>query len=212
MTVSSRCICTAIDAKVLAKIIERHVEGATYIDSHPWIVAQELLHEVTSAEQRLPLMFATGDPVAFSHWTFVDAIDVREWAERRRRSLTNVGDRVVSHVAEVEREIVGWAVGGPNRDADSTYAGELYAIYLLFDFQRRGIGRRLAAATAESLVESGFGSMLVWVLVENRSARRFYEALGAEYVQERQIAIGGASLREAAYGWEDLDRLVTVRG
>lgn len=78
MTVSSRCICTAIDAKVLAKIIESHVEGATYIDSHPWIVAQELLHEVTSAEQRLPLMFATGAPVAFSHWTFVDAIDVRE--------------------------------------------------------------------------------------------------------------------------------------
>ena len=143
---------------------------------------------------------------------YLDAIDVQEWAERRRRSLTSVVDGVVSHVAEIEREIVGWAVGGPNRDADSTYAGELYAIYLLFDFQRRGIGRRLTAATAESLLESGFGSMLVWVLVENRSARRFYEALGAEYVQERQIAIGGASLREAAYGWEDLDRLVTVRG
>ena len=28
MTVSSRCICTAIDAKVLAKIIESHVESA----------------------------------------------------------------------------------------------------------------------------------------------------------------------------------------
>ena len=143
---------------------------------------------------------------------YLDSIDVREWAERRRRSLTNPGDGVVSHVAEVEREVIGWAVGGPNRDTDSTYAGELYAIYLRRDHQRRGIGRRLTMATAEDLLDSGIGSMLAWALADNRPARRFYEALGAEYVQERQIAVGGASLRETAYGWGDLERLVTMRG
>ncbi len=143
---------------------------------------------------------------------YLDSIDVQEWAERWRRSLTNPGDGVISHVAEVEREVIGWAIGGPNRDAGSTYAGELYAIYLLLDYQRRGLGRRLTMATAENLRDAGIGSMLVWVLAENWSARRFYEALGAEYAQERQIAIAGASLREVAYGWDDLDRLVTVRG
>lgn len=78
MTVSPRCICTAIDAKALAKIVESHAEGATYIDSHPWIVARELLDETTALQQRLPVMFATGDPIAFSHWAFVGVIDVRE--------------------------------------------------------------------------------------------------------------------------------------
>ena len=78
MTVSSRCICTAIDAKVLAKIIESQVEGATYIDSHPWVVARELLDDAASEQQHLALMFATGDPVAFSHWAFVESIDIRE--------------------------------------------------------------------------------------------------------------------------------------
>lgn len=78
MTVSTRCICTAIDSKALAKIVESHAGGATYIDSHPWIVAGELLDEATAAEQRLPLVFATGSPIAFSHWAFVDTIDVRE--------------------------------------------------------------------------------------------------------------------------------------
>ena len=78
MTVSSRCICTAIDAKALAKVIEGHAGGATYIDSRPWIVARELLDEARTAEERLPLVFATGDPIVFSHWAFVDTIDVRE--------------------------------------------------------------------------------------------------------------------------------------
>ena len=78
MAVSSRCICTAIDSKALAKIVESQAGSATYIDPHPWIVARELLDEATAAEQHLSLIFATGDPIAFAHWAFVAAIDVRE--------------------------------------------------------------------------------------------------------------------------------------
>ena len=78
MSISPRCICTAIDARVLAKITETPTDGATYVDSHPWIVARELLREIVDAGQRLPLMFAAGSPLAFSHWAFVESIDVRE--------------------------------------------------------------------------------------------------------------------------------------
>ena len=56
-------------------------------------------------------------------------------------------------VAEtVGGEIVGFAGGGPEREGDSTYKGELYAIYLLQEHQRRGIGRRLARAVARGLL------------------------------------------------------------
>ena len=78
MNVSSRCICTGVAKKALAAILESHAEGTTYRDSHPWIVARELLDEANARGQRLPLMFATGEPVAFSHWTFVTRIEVRE--------------------------------------------------------------------------------------------------------------------------------------
>lgn len=78
MTVNSRCICTAIGEPALAKIVESHTDSATYVDAHPWIVARELLDEVSAAGQRLPMLFASGDPVAFSHWTFVVSIEVQE--------------------------------------------------------------------------------------------------------------------------------------
>lgn len=141
---------------------------------------------------------------------YLDAIDEDEWSERQRRNLTEAPDDVVSLVAEVEGQIVGWAVGGPNREPDLDYAGELYAIYLLPGYQRSGIGLGLTVAVARWLTDAGMESMAVWVLAKNHQARRFYEALGASYCQEREVEIGGADLAEVAYGWSDLSRLETL--
>lgn len=99
--------------------------------------------------------------------------------------------------------MIGFAVGGPNREAKAEYDAELYAIYLLADEQRRGVGRALFQAEISELVRRGFTSMQVWVLVDN-PARKFYEALGGQYVHEKDIEIGGATLKEAAYGWKSL--------
>jgi GNAT superfamily N-acetyltransferase len=102
--------------------------------------------------------------------------------------------------------VFGFASGGPEREADADYDGELYAIYILGAHQREGAGRRLVGAVAARLAASGFRSMLVWVLAAN-PACRFYEALGGARVCEKTIERGGASLAEIGYGWEDLKSL-----
>lgn len=118
---------------------------------------------------------------------------------------------VGNFVAEVEEDgIVGLAQAGPERDGDRTYLGELYAIYVLQPFQRRGFGHALFSAVAERLILDGFPSMLLWVLRDNRSACRFYEALGGKKVSEKTIEIGGASLVEVAYGWKDIAALTAT--
>lgn len=139
---------------------------------------------------------------------FLDSIDIDNWVERHRRNMAEDPEDFVSHVAEEEGEIVGWALGGPNREEASEYASELFTIYLLPGQLRRGIGRRLIAAVAESLLAFGFSSMVVWVLAENWPARRFYEALGGVYVSEKEITIGGASLLEVSYGWRGLEEML----
>ena len=139
---------------------------------------------------------------------FLDAIDVSEWSERQRRNMENQPAELVSLVADYAGLIIGWAALGPNRETDTPFAGELYAIYLLPDYWRRGIGRLLMESTAQSLMEREMHSMILWVLAENRPARLFYEALGGEYVRERQISIGGVSLYEVAYGWHNLSPLM----
>lgn len=111
-------------------------------------------------------------------------------------------------VAEnTEGEIVGFACSGPERTQAYGYDGELYAIYLLREYQRQGIGRRLVRSAAQALVANGSRSLLVWVLAENPS-RRFYEALGGEKVAEKPVTIGEATLQEIAYGWKNLGVLI----
>ena len=140
----------------------------------------------------------------------LDSIDVREWEQRRRDQLANSEDREFSYVAVDRDQIVGWAVGGPERSGDVDFKGELYAIYLLEEYQRRGIGRQLTEAVVSRLVGSGMGSILIWVLADNAPARHFYEAIGGQFVREQDITIGGASLVEVAYGWKDISVLVAT--
>ena len=143
---------------------------------------------------------------------YLDGIDVAEWAERQRRNMENQPADLVSLVANDGDLIVGWTALGPNRMADLPYAGELYTIYLLPSHWRRGIGRLLMAAAAQSSMHMGMKSMILWVFAENWPARRFNEALGGTLVSEHRYTIGGVSLPEVAYGWSDLGALTTQAG
>ena len=110
-------------------------------------------------------------------------------------------------VAEARGEVVGFASGGPEREGDADFDGELYTVYLLPEHQRRGAGRGLVQAVAERLAPLGFRSMMVWVLEEN-PACRFYEALGGARVREEGIERGGRTLKKVAYGWADIEALI----
>jgi L-amino acid N-acyltransferase YncA len=131
-----------------------------------------------------------------------DARD-RSW----RAILGDAARRDLVCVAKNEEgTVIGFVSGGPARGSKD-FTGELYAIYLLNGFQRRGIGRRLAAALARRLLRAGHSSMLVWVLVDN-SARHFYAALGGVVVSDKPAEISGTDLTEIAYGWTDIGRLL----
>jgi len=123
--------------------------------------------------------------------------------------LTATGDQGFVYVAEVETDdpqaqrIVGFASGGFERTLNPDYPGELYAIYLLSEYQRLGIGRGLVKTAAQRLLADGYPAMLIWVLHEN-PARKFYEALGGQYLFEKSIQIGSFTQIEVAYGWKDL--------
>jgi GNAT superfamily N-acetyltransferase len=104
-------------------------------------------------------------------------------------------------VAEHQAEgVVGFCACGVNRDQDTEFAAELYAVYVLEAHQNRGIGHALVEECRKWALDRGMTSMIVWVLRDN-PYRRFYEAMGGEVVSERVISIAEANLPEVAYGW-----------
>lgn len=104
-------------------------------------------------------------------------------------------------------EIIGFADGGKERTGKyAALQGELYSIYILPEYQAKGIGRSLIKRVVEHLKENGQHSLLIWVLEDNPS-RGFYEKMGGKEVDRKTLSISGKKLTEIAYGWEDIDQL-----
>ena len=126
---------------------------------------------------------------------------VEEWKKR----LSASSPCVFVYVAVDEQDqVIGFVNGGkPQQPDENEYSGELYAIYLLQEYQGRGLGRVLMRQLVEGLARAEMYSMFLWVLKDNPGCR-FYESLGGQLIREQLITIGGVALEEVAYGWKDI--------
>jgi ribosomal protein S18 acetylase RimI-like enzyme len=98
-------------------------------------------------------------------------------------------------------QVVGFCLAGPERTGDVEYPGEIYALYILPEYQRQKIGQSLVHAATGWLKNRGFATMIIYVLRDNHPSRRFYEALGGTAVREKKQEIGGMLLVEVGYGY-----------
>lgn len=134
---------------------------------------------------------------------YLDSLTHERREQYWQKALGNPNNRSFVYVAQSSAgEIVGFACAGPAQPDNEAYMGELYAIYILKDRQGKGIGRSLFNAVVERLAQTGVNSMLLWVLAGNPVCG-FYEAMGGRKVDEKQVQMGGATLTELAYAWDD---------
>lgn len=113
-------------------------------------------------------------------------------------------DSYKMYVAEVvEQGIIGFADCGEPRDKIDNYQAELYAIFLLPEFQGSGVGRRLFSMCVDSVVKSGKSSMYL-LAFENSPYRSFYDKMGGQLVSKRPVEIEGTTFNAVVYGWKNL--------
>jgi ribosomal protein S18 acetylase RimI-like enzyme len=142
---------------------------------------------------------------------FLDGLTAQSREERWRERLANpVAQQCILVVEEEPGRLVGFAFGGPERDGTPGYDSEIYAIYLLAERRRQGIGRQLMSLSARHLVDRGFAAALLWTFEANGRARAFYEALGGQLIHRKVKVIGDTSQIEVAYGWPNLAVLVSA--
>jgi L-amino acid N-acyltransferase YncA len=139
---------------------------------------------------------------------FLQTLSYELREQRWRQPLSDPSSESFLYLAADETgKVIGFSYAGPERSGDPVYRGEVYAIYLLELAQGRGNGRKLIRVVADELLGCGFPSMLLWVFKENHPSRRFYEAIGGNYLREKTIEIGNQTLIEVAYGWKNLSKL-----
>jgi ribosomal protein S18 acetylase RimI-like enzyme len=116
----------------------------------------------------------------------------------------------VVYLAEHDKSIIGFGSCGAQRTENlkvKGYDGEISAIYVLREYQKRKIGTRIFRAMSSDLKRRGFNAAALWVLRENLKARRFYEHVGGKVIAEREDVRDGVVLVELSYGWRDLNEL-----
>jgi GNAT superfamily N-acetyltransferase len=115
-------------------------------------------------------------------------------------------DNIKAVVCEKDNKIAGFATYGRERDGDLACKGEIYAIYVLEGYQKKGLGKEIFKQVVKNLISIGINNILIWALEENKSCS-FYEKTGGKIVKRRNIKIGGKELKEVGYGWNNLNEL-----
>lgn len=136
--------------------------------------------------------------------SYLDSLDVKKREKIWKQAAVNQP----LYVAEMGDEIVGFAIGGENRDKDTypDFDGELYAIYSYEHVHGQGIGRALFEYTVQNLAARGYKKMVVAVLSEN-PAVKFYKHMGGYYLGKETITIDGISIEESFYGYDDINKI-----
>ncbi len=87
--------------------------------------------------------------------------------------------------------------------------GEVETLYVLDDWQNRGLGGQLLRTSARYLADLGCRSLYAWVLREN-PAGYFYARLGGRKIANSVTHVGGAEIPQIAYAWDPIETLLDV--
>lgn len=107
---------------------------------------------------------------------------LRLWSRR----LTSPDPRARTILAERDGAVVGFAhtVLGEN----ATWGALLDNLHVVYGLKRQGVGTRLLAMTARTVLdEEPSSGLYLWVLERNTGARAFYEARGGARVERVEI-------------------------
>jgi ribosomal protein S18 acetylase RimI-like enzyme len=136
---------------------------------------------------------------------FLDGLSVAADSERFLLRYRDSGGQPGWHsfVAVDDDQVLGFGLGGPEREGFPGHPGELYALYVLPAHQGLGIGCALAQAVFTRLRAAGQVPFIIWALRENLPACEFYRRLGGVEVGRKTIEIGGKVLEEVGFGYKE---------
>lgn len=128
-------------------------------------------------------------------------IQLRQYQWQKAFKEENDGSWFCILVVNKKNELVGFAKGKINKDEHSTQLhGDLNKIYLLTDYQRLGLGKKLFGMVVQRFLSKGVHDMVLFGVPQNPSCA-FHEAMGGERLLSEKGTFDGG------YHWPDLKKL-----
>ena len=129
-------------------------------------------------------------------------IQLRQSQWQKAFTEENDGSWFCILVVNKKTELVGFAKGKINKDEHSTQLhGDLNKIYLLSEYQRLGLGKKLFGIVVQRFLSKGVNNMVLFGVPQNPSCA-FHEAMGGERLYSEKGTFDGC------YRWSDLKKLI----
>lgn len=109
-------------------------------------------------------------------------------------------DMFIWVVENEEGDLVGFATTNTRDSNKVSNATDLTSLYLLEGYQGYGLGRQLMETLFAHYEQQRYAQVFVEVLKDNKT-KHFYEAFGAEFVEDVPLTIGGVTILESIYVW-----------
>ena len=128
-------------------------------------------------------------------------IKLRQYQWDKAFKEENNGSWFCILVVDKNNNLVGFAKGIINKnEKTSEQHGDLNKIYLLSDYQRLGLGKKLFAHVVERFLQKGVNDVTLFGVPQNPSCA-FHEAMGGERLYSEKGTFDGC------YIWRDLKKL-----
>lgn len=135
---------------------------------------------------------------------YLDAMSIEKSTERWHNNLQNPKG-TINVMEDPNGRVIAFSGAGRCRTAEFNCDAELYALYLLKEFQGQGLGRKLFIHEAQTLIKSGYKSFFVYVLQANPSVG-FYRTFNPDKERVTSTTIAGTEYPELCLGWSDVNQ------
>ena len=156
--------------------------GITYVNVYTWKTTYKWLMPDFLIENR------------------IKNIDTR--VEKMREIIKETWTHLV--LEDVETKKIIWMLSYcPSRNQDYPNSWEIMAIYVLKEYQRLWLGKKLFFAWINELIKLWYNDMIINVLKWN-NAIDFYKKYGGQIVWEKSDQVGAFTLEEYILFFEDI--------
>ncbi|MGI4851110.1 MAG: GNAT family N-acetyltransferase [Janthinobacterium lividum] len=134
---------------------------------------------------------------------YINSITFEDRLRLRQQIFLTKNFQSKCFVACWQGHIIGFSDVGPSRES-SNIKGEIYSLYLLQAYKKQGIGREMMKNIRTHFIQENLYPFMVWVLKENKVARRFYENQGGVEHGYEMSKMGDSSYPEICYKFESV--------
>lgn len=125
--------------------------------------------------------------------------------ERIEKQKQTIREKNNTYGIYVDDKLVGYSSYGPARDENYKDSCEIYSCYILEEYQRLHLGRKVVIKILEDFVKEGYKAMITKCLVGNPS-NKFHQSIGGKFVENTQLDLLGELFMENVYYHDDIEK------